>query len=995
MKIKSPWQKLSKIKRDQEEKVAQGKAAKFGADYLNLDLIPINLDDLVSVPEDEARRAKIAIIKKEGYLIALAMFNLDSPEAENIVFSFEKQGFKVKKIAVSLSSLNNAWNGYKSYKPLIKELKNVFIIEEDFKKNLNLNFKNKTEIKERLYKMKDEKEITDIITLLFIGATQSNASDIHIEPEENIVNIRFRIDGVLENIGSIENIQFHRLLMRIKILTEMRLNVKDLPQDGRFSIKDEDKSVDIRVSIIPSSFGETLVMRILGSIEISLKLEELGFEKNQLNKLTSALGSPNGLILSTGPTGSGKTTTLYSALNYIKTSNINIITIENPIEYIIKGITQTQVNYNKDYTFAKGLRAILRQDPDVILVGEIRDEETADVAINASLTGHLVLSTLHTNDAPTAIERLENLGVKEELIVSAISVVMAQRLVRKLCEKCKEEYEISEFNQNSIREVLSLISPRSGIAMPDIVGKMMRAKGCNECFGTGYKGRTSILEIFSINDRVQETILKKKTTYELRVVLMEEGMITLLQHGLIKAIQQITSLDEIERVTGDSKDIENLYGKIMLSVLSRSLNIRDEIVKSVLDTPFNIDIIKEKIEQVQEQEFLEWILGLGKKLDASDIHLSPNKQELDVSFRIDGILYGIGSLPISYLFYISSKIKELAKLDIGVHQKVQEGRFSFLFEKQSIDIRLSIIPGSYGEVIVMRLLQGDFVFTLEKLGVNSSLVNLIKENLAKPNGMILTTGPTGAGKTTTMYSILKEMSASLQRKIVTIENPIEYKIKGALQTQVDEEKGYQFKDALKAILRQDPDVIMVGEIRDNETASIAIQSAGTGHLVLSTLHTNDALGVIERIQGLDIGIELFSPVINLIFSQQMVRKLCDTCKVKIELKQEETQAIKNILSTLSSVFHYASVNMNKVFKASENNMCDKCNNGYKGRIGIFEVVFINDEIREAIKNNNNKPEIKKLALKNNGIFLEQDALLKLLQGITSLEEIERVLGKVI
>jgi len=999
MKIKSPWQKLGSIKREQEEKIAQVKAAKFGIEYLNLDLVPINLDDLVSISEEDAISAKIAIIKKQGSIIALAVFNPDSPEIEKIASNFERQGFKIKKIAVSLSSLSNAWQGYKSYKPLKKDLKQVFIIEEDFEKKLKLSFKNKTEIKERLYKMKDEKEISDILALLFIGAIQSGASDIHIEPEENLVNIRFRIDGVLEDIGNIENIQYHRLLMRIKILTEMRLNVKDLPQDGRFSIKRVGKNVvnsDIRVSIIPSSFGETLVMRVLISEDFSLKLEELGFEKNQLNILISALELPNGLILSTGPTGSGKTTTLYSALNHVKTPNINIITIENPIEYKIKGITQTQVNYNRDYTFAKSLRAILRQDPDVILVGEIRDEETADIAVNASLTGHLVLSTLHTNDAPTAIERLENLNVKRNIIVSAISAVIAQRLVRKLCEKCKEEYEISAFNQNFIIEALSLISPKAGVTIPDITGKIMRAKGCNECFGTGYKGRTSILEIFSINDRIQETIFKKTTIYELRAVLMEEGMITLLQHGLIKVIQQITSLDEIGRVAGESKNIENLYGKIMLSVLSRSFNINDKIAKTVSDISLNIEIIKEKIEQVLEEEFLEWILSLGKKLEASDIQLNPGGQELDVSFRIDGILYNIASLPIRYLFYISSKLKELAKLDIGKHQKVQEGRFSFIIGKSSTDVRLSIIPGSYGEVIVMRLLQGDFYFTLEDLGINNAIVNLIKEDLIKPTGMILITGPTGAGKTTTVYSILKEINNSFQRKIITIENPIEYKIKGTIQTQIDPDKGYQFEGALKAILRQDPDVIMIGEIRDNETAKTAIQSAGTGHLVLSTIHTNDAIGIIERFEALDIGANLFSPVINLILAQRMARKLCNACKIKIALTTEQINSIKNILFSLSEVFHYASINLSKAFKANKNNKCDKCNNlGYKGRIGIFETVFINDEIKEAIKNKISKPEIKKMALKNNSIFLEQDAMLKLIQGIISIEEIERVLGKII
>jgi general secretion pathway protein E len=381
--------------------------------------------------------------------------------------------------------------------------------------------------------------IIKLVNLMLSQAVKARASDIHIEPSQNRIKIRYRVDGVLyDRLSPPKHIQ-STLTSRIKIMAKMNIAEKRLPQDGRIEIRIADKNIDIRVSTIPTSFGERVVMRLLDKTNVLLKVSDLGMPENRLKEFDDLIRSAHGIILVTGPTGSGKTTTLYAALSTINRSDINIITIEDPVEYQIEGIGQIQVNPKIELTFAKGLRSIVRQDPDVILVGEIRDLETAEIAIQSALTGHLVFSTLHTNDASSAVTRLIDMGIESFLVTSSVLAILAQRLVRTICTDCREEYTPDKESLQSI-----------GID-PDMVEgrKFYRGKGCPSCLNTGYMGRTGIFELMMLDDRVKNLILKTSDANAIKRRAVEQGMVTLRQDGAQKVINGITTIEEIFRVT--------------------------------------------------------------------------------------------------------------------------------------------------------------------------------------------------------------------------------------------------------------------------------------------------------------------------------------------------------------------------------------------------------------------------------------------------------------
>lgn len=381
--------------------------------------------------------------------------------------------------------------------------------------------------------------IIKLVNLMLSQAVKARASDIHIEPAQNRIKIRYRVDGVLyDRLSPPKHIQ-STLTSRIKIMAKMNIAEKRLPQDGRIEIRIADKNIDIRVSTIPTSFGERVVMRLLDKTNVLLKVSDLGMPENRLKEFDDLIRSAHGIILVTGPTGSGKTTTLYAALSTINRSDINIITIEDPVEYQIEGIGQIQVNPKIELTFAKGLRSIVRQDPDVILVGEIRDLETAEIAIQSALTGHLVFSTLHTNDASSAVTRLIDMGIESFLVTSSVLAILAQRLVRTICADCREEYTPDKESLQSI-----------GID-PDMVEgrKFYRGKGCPSCLNTGYMGRTGIFELMMLDDRVKNLILKTSDANAIKRRAVEQGMVTLRQDGAQKVINGITTIEEIFRVT--------------------------------------------------------------------------------------------------------------------------------------------------------------------------------------------------------------------------------------------------------------------------------------------------------------------------------------------------------------------------------------------------------------------------------------------------------------
>ena len=416
-----------------------------------------------------------------------------------------------------------------------------------------------TQAKEKIKNIPDlEKEIkekvngetTQILDSVLLGALTLNASDIHFEPEENSVKLRMRIDGMLHKIFFFDNKTYNSILSRIKLLSGLKLNITDKSQDGRFSIKIGDLEIEMRVSTLPSEYGETVVMRILNPKNL-IEIEQLGIREDMLKVFNKEIHQPNGMIIVTGPTGSGKTTTLYAVLKRIKNPEIKIITIEDPVEYHLEGISQSQVNPKRGYDFANGLRAIVRQDPDVILVGEIRDFETANIAIQAALTGHLVLTTLHTNDAAGTIARLQALGEKPVNIAPAINIAIAQRLVRKVCKKCVKFTEATDEELKILKQGLSSL-PKT-IKVPKIGKglKLPRPVGCKDCNFTGYKGRIGIYEFFVVDEEMENFIMTSPSISQLRKKAEEKGMITMRQDGLLKVIEGVTTLEEVERVTGE------------------------------------------------------------------------------------------------------------------------------------------------------------------------------------------------------------------------------------------------------------------------------------------------------------------------------------------------------------------------------------------------------------------------------------------------------------
>jgi len=420
-----------------------------------------------------------------------------------------------------------------------KKVKNI----SDFKKNIEAVL---------------EKNITEILENILVGSINLDASDIHIEPRKKETKMRVRIDGILQEVISLQKDIYQALSSRIKLLSGIKINISDRAQDGRFSIifeekkreKEDKETIEIRSSFLPSEYGESIVLRILNPKSL-IEIEALGLRKDLLDTFLKEIKRRNGMVIVTGPTGSGKTTTLYTFLKKIQRPEIKIITIEDPIEYHLKGISQTQVKPEKGYDFANGLRSIMRQDPDVILVGEIRDLETTKIAIQSALTGHLVLTTLHTNDAAGTIARLVNLGAKASNIGPAVNVIIAQRLVRKNCEKCGKLEKASKTEMEKIKNGLKGIAKE--VKIPKIGGelKILKAKGCRDCNQTGYRGRTGIFEVISIDDEMEKFILKNVSIAALREKALKKGMITIKQDGLLKVLNKETSIEEVERVAGE------------------------------------------------------------------------------------------------------------------------------------------------------------------------------------------------------------------------------------------------------------------------------------------------------------------------------------------------------------------------------------------------------------------------------------------------------------
>jgi len=560
--------KLLQMRREAEEREARRIANKSGYPYVNLITAPINIEALSLISQEQAQKARVAAFEIKENKLALAVFDPNDNNAKEIIEKLKSRGFNLSIFVVSLNSLKHAWSFYKFVTEKVKEITGRIRIDEEKLTNLREKLTSINDIKTTIQELNNAAYTGEILEVVLAGGLSNRASDIHFEPTENFAKLRLRIDGLLHDVfNELKKNIYEHLVSRIKLISGLKINIHDEPQDGRFTIRLSQKDVEVRVAVAPSEFGEVIVMRLLDPEVINLSLTDLGIRDDDLAIIKNELKRPNGMILNTGPTGSGKTTTLYTFLNYKKRPEIKIITIEDPIEYHLDGIEQTQVDDEAGYTFANGLRSLMRQDPDVILVGEIRDKETAEIAIQAALTGHLVFSTLHTNTAAGAIPRLLDLGVKSSSIGPALNLVIAQRLVRRLCESCKIPEEIDENLKIKIEKFLNNLPKRVNRENFKEI-KIFKPTGCIKCNNTGYKGRIGIFELF-LNDPEYEKILvnsteaglsSHKTLEELisqqagestiRDFALEQGMVTMQQDGILKVISGMTTFEEVEGVTG-------------------------------------------------------------------------------------------------------------------------------------------------------------------------------------------------------------------------------------------------------------------------------------------------------------------------------------------------------------------------------------------------------------------------------------------------------------
>jgi type II secretory ATPase GspE/PulE/Tfp pilus assembly ATPase PilB-like protein len=552
MEKPTPDEVLKEIKEKEAENLAQHRAKKLDLPYINLSTQPLNLEALAVISEKEARLAHAVVFEKEGKLLKLAILDPQNPTTLNLIETLKKTS-SVEVFVVSEKSLERFFSAYSRVLPpreeITGQIKILQVAVDALKREVNkfLSLKKYVETSQ-------EEDVSEVVSWILAGSIVLEASDIHVEPQKNTALIRLRLDGILWPLSEISSQRYEELRDRIKLLAGMKLNIVEVPQDGRFSILYPQKqAIEVRASSIPSPYGENIVLRLLNPETIQLKLEELGLRDDDLEIIGRELKKPNGLIIVTGPTGSGKTTTLYAFLRKVNAPGIKVITIEDPIEYRLSGIEQTQVDEAEGYTFAAGLPAILRQDPDVILVGEIRDYETAETTMHASLTGHLVFSTLHTNDAAGTIPRLIDLGVKPPIISPAINLAIAQRLLRRLCPKCSEttNLEGALFSRilANLEGIPERVRPKPRIKEGMKIKKANPA-GCDFCSGSGYKGRIAVFELFLIEEEMEKLIQTNPSEEAVRELAKKLGMVTMMQDALTKVLDGITDIAEVERVVG-------------------------------------------------------------------------------------------------------------------------------------------------------------------------------------------------------------------------------------------------------------------------------------------------------------------------------------------------------------------------------------------------------------------------------------------------------------
>jgi len=539
---------LADVRESEEEDLIQFLAEKHGLPYINLIPLSIENDALRLVTEAEARAAKLAPFAINGKKVGVAMFTPNTPAVQAALHKLTVAGYAVELYLTSTKSLEKAWGHYTEISHATLSHAGTVDMSVNAIKEAAVNIKHLADVIpqiETVVASKEQNRISRLVETILGAAIALDASDIHIEPEETFVQLRLRLDGILQEVIKFDRATYTLMNSRIKILSGLKLNLREEAQDGRFSVDLGDSAIEIRTSLLPGAYGESIVLRLLDPKSISVPLESLGMHPLLLAAVEKEIAKPNGMLLTTGPTGSGKTTTLYAFLRKIHVPGVKIITIEDPIEYHLSGIVQTQVEVKKNYTFASGLRSVLRQDPDVIMVGEIRDSETAEVAINASLTGHLVFSTLHTNNAAGTFPRLIDLGVNAKTMTSAITLAMAQRLVRKLCAVCKKESPLPAEEVSRFEKILASLPAD---AQPTNKTVMWTPVGCDKCNKTGYKGRTGVYEAIRADEAIEKVVRENPSEREIEDAARPQGIPNMTQDGILKILSGVTSLEELERV---------------------------------------------------------------------------------------------------------------------------------------------------------------------------------------------------------------------------------------------------------------------------------------------------------------------------------------------------------------------------------------------------------------------------------------------------------------
>ena len=517
--------------------VAQAKAAHFGVEYIELHELNLTDEVISLIPRHIAKRFHVVPVRKEDEAVVVAMEDpSDLDTLDGLQAAINMQVIPAVATREELDAAIERYYGVRD-DSVSKLIQDITEGEVDIGTVTQLQMDDGSTVEA-------DAPIIKLVNTMIVEAFKLRASDIHLEPLANRFRVRYRIDGILHEVKAPPKRLQPAIISRLKIMSNMDISEKRVPQDGRIQMNVGDRSIDLRVSCIPTTHGESIVMRILDKEGLKLGLPELGFFSDDQQTFEKLISLPDGILLITGPTGSGKTTTLYAVLNFINRPDRKIITVEDPVEYVLSGINQVQVNEAIGLTFARALRAILRQAPNVIMIGEIRDPETATIAINASLTGHLVFSTLHTNDAPSGITRLIDIGVKPFLVASACRALMAQRLVRRVCKRCAQPYQPTQAELKALK-----IDPEQAKG-----AKFLRGKGCPDCNNTGYKGRMGIFEIFVVDDEVRQLIYQKVSATVLRARAREMGMRTLREDGARKVLAGLTTPQEVLRVTVMDQD---------------------------------------------------------------------------------------------------------------------------------------------------------------------------------------------------------------------------------------------------------------------------------------------------------------------------------------------------------------------------------------------------------------------------------------------------------